>query len=279
VDGFYYVYCLRVDPGRKSVVELHGVAGDHHEFPEQALNSELAQFVSWIKSMEFGGKRDESRTYDILRYFEKNIKNPEWLERLCSYIQTGDLSGLQYELSQDFEIALGQKDLIMEFDLAEYVAPSNDGPAGPLQEDLSGLIPLSFVVSPFSGTPLIRLSPGDRIHVRFASPREPRTVNYLRRTGLKPGESGYETDARVESLGTRPVQKDVLVKLKLDGGAGAFILEENHDIRVKMADVAGKKRRGRQADADEAPIGGQLLLVLLVIVFGCLAGLLYAFLF
>ncbi len=283
-DGAYYVYCLRLDVVRKTLNEVHAIAGDHFEFASQPLNLELSEFVSWLKNMEFNGKRDESRTYDLVRYFEKHGKNPDWVSHLCGILRVGDLSGLQYELSQDFEIALGQKDLIMQFDLSEYVPPAKTpGASGLPQEDLSGLIPVSFVVSPFAGTPLIRLTPGDRVHVRFAKPKDGRTSNYIKRMGVKSQDGRYESDAVLKSLGTRPGKGDVLVKFKLDGGAEAYVIEENQDIRVKMADAGrGKSRRsGGGAGRSEAPglVGGPLALVLLLIAFISVFGLLYVFVF
>jgi hypothetical protein len=282
-DGAYYVYCLRLDLARKNVAEVHVIAGDHHELASQALNAELSEFVSWLKNMEFNGKRDESRTYDLARYFEKQGKNPEWIDHLCGILRVGDLSGLQYELSQDFEIALGHKDLIMQFDLAEYVPPASSGTGGGTgarQEDLSGLIPLSFVVSPFAGTPLVRLTPGDRIHVRFAKPKDGRSSNYLKRMNIQAVDGRYESDVVLKSLGTRPGKGDVLLKFKLEGGAEGFIIEENQDIRVKMADT-GKARRGSSAMDREAPgiVGGPLALVLLLVAFVSVFGLLYVFVF
>ncbi|MCR9143773.1 MAG: hypothetical protein NXI24_16115 [bacterium] len=282
-DGAYYVYCLRLDVVRKNVMEVHVIAGDHHDFASQPLNSELSEFVSWLKNMEFNGKRDESRTYDLARYFEKHGKNHEWIEHLCGVLRVGDLSGLQYELSQDFEIALGHKDLIMQFDLSEYTPPASGGPGsgGAKQEDLSGLIPLSFVVSPFAGTPLIRLTPGDRVHVRFAKPKDGRSANYLKRMNVPAVDGRYEIDVAVKSLGTRPGKGDVLLKLKLDGGAEGYIIEENQDIRVKMADAGGQSKRGRGTARRESPdlVGGPLALVLLVIAFISVFALLYVFVF
>lgn len=278
-DGSYYLYCLRLDVVRKTIAETHAIAGDHHEFASQPLNQELPLFVSWLKNMEFNGKRNESRTYDLLRYFEKQSRNPDWVDHLCGILRVGDLSGLQYELSQDFEIALGQKDLIMQFDLAEYVPPVRSE-AGPAQEDLSGLIPLSLVVSPFAGTPLVRLSPGDRVHVRFAKPKDGRSANYLKRMGIQSADGRYETDARLTSLGTRPGKSDILLKFKLDGGADGYVIEENQDIRVKMADVKRARARSTNGAGESVPIlGGSLALVLLLVAFVCLAGLLYIFVF
>lgn len=280
-DGSYYMYCVRLDVARKTVAEVHAIAGDHHEFASQPLNIDLASFISWLKNMEFNGKRNESRTYDLIRYFETHSKNPEWVEHLAGILRVGDISGLQYELSQDFEIALGQKDLIMQFDLSEYVPPEKSV-SGVVQEDLSGLIPLSFVVSPFAGTALVRLTPGDRIHVRFAKAKDSRSANYLKRMGIKAIDGRYESDARLKSLGTRPGKGDILLKFKLDGGADGFIIEENQDIRVKMAD-GGRSGAATQSGSSsgEAPglIGGSLALVLLLIAFVSVFGLLYVFAF
>lgn len=284
-DGVIYIYCLRVDLARKTINEVHGIAGDHHELSEQSLAENYSAFVNWMKTMEFNGRRDESKTYDLLRYFEKYSKNQDWLGEISGMLRAGDTNGLQYKFSQDFEIALGYKDLVMQYDLAEYVPPPSTKPGGPAEEDLSSSIPVTLVVSPFSGVPLIRLTPGDRVHLRFARPKATRTANYIKRMQVEARDGRYEVDARLLSLGTRPGKGDILLKFKLDGGAEAHVIEENQDIRVKMAERAGKSGsassgRSRSGTSFEtpAPIGAPLAAVLLFIIFIATAGLLFFFL-
>lgn len=282
-DGVLYVYSVRFDLVRKTLNETHGIAGDHHELAEQSLAEEHSAFVNWMKTMEFNGRRDESRTYDLLRYFEKYGKNPDWLVEVCGMLRAGDTNGLQYKFSQDFEIALGYKDLVISCDLAEYVPPPKSESGQPA-EDLSASIPVNLVVSPFSGTPLIRLTPGDQVRVRFEEPQAARTSNYIKRMQVESKDGRYEVDARLQSLGTRPGKGDILLKLKLDGGAEAHVIEENQDIRVKLAERAGASgtavrsgRRSRVSTSFEspAPIGTPLAAVLLFIVFIVTAALLY----
>lgn len=283
-DGAIYIYALRFDLARKTLNEAQGIAGDHYELAEHSLAEDYSAFVNWMKTMEFNGRREESRTYDLLRYFEKYGKNPDWLLEVCGMLRSGDTNGLQYKFSQDFEIALGYKDLIMQYDLAEYVAPPGAGQGQP-REDLSASIPASLVVSPFSGTPLIRLTPGDRVRVRFEQPGEARTANYIKRMQVE-GIDGrrHEVDARLQSLGTRPGQGDILLKFKLAGGAEAHVIEENQDIRVKMAEDTGASeatgengRRSRLSTSFEPPalIGAPLAAVLLFIILIATAALLH----
>lgn len=273
-DGMIYVYCMRLDMGRRTAKETHSIAGDHHDLESQPLNAEYRDFVSWLKGMEFHNKRIESATYDIQRWLEKNTKNVEWMDRFVAAVESGNLDALQFDLGLELEIALGEKDLIFSYDVAEYVEPPAPELPG-LKEDLSGLLPMAFAVAPFSGVPITRLNIGDRVRVRFADPKEGRAANYIRRLGVKEERGRFEINAQLKSLSTVPKTKEILAKLRLEGGAEAYVLEENHDLRVRLPDAKKGNSSYDRARRESAAVGGQLAAILIVVAFLSIAGLLY----
>ncbi len=273
-DGTIFVYGMRLDMSRRSAKETHAIAGDHHELESHPLNAEYREFVGWLKDMEFHGKRNESCTYDIQRYLEKNTKNVEWMDRFVAAVESGNLDALQFDLGLELEIALGRKDLIFSYDVAEYVEPPAPELPG-LEEDLSGLLPMAFAVAPFSGVAITRLNIGDRVRVRFADPKDSRSATYIRRLGVKEDRGRFEINAKLKSLSTVPKTKEILAKLRLEGGAEAYVLEDNHDLRVRLPDANKGNSTYDRARRDSAAVGGQLAAILLVAAFLSIAGLLY----
>ncbi len=285
--GMFYVFALLVQPKTKSISEVAAVAGESAEFLSADLNGSFREFVAWQKSEVFAGRADERATLDIQRFVGTRFKNMEWAERVTQRLLEGDLDALQYDLSLELEVALGQKNLVFQFAVREEgadspspsdaPAPSAGGPAEP-DEDLSGMLPLAFVISPFMGMPVSRLQLGERIRVRFKDLKAPRTASYVEMQGLNQQPGAPEITATVRSIGSVKKSGEMLVKLDLPGGQKGFIKEENLNLKVRTA-AEVKGRGGQSALADRGLIGAPLLIMLAALGVILLGGVLLFVLF
>lgn len=286
-DGYFYVFGLLLQPSAKSITEVCAVAGDSSEFASVDLNQNFKELTAWTKTMVFGGQADAQRTQDIQRYTGTHFKNIEWVERLQQRLLGGDLGGLQYELGLELEVALGQHNLVLQLAANEEIAVSEEAPAkkqsgaadkGGPTEDLTGHMRGQFVVSPFAGLPLQRLSIGERVRVRFAELKNPVVAAYIINQGLDKLEGPPEITGVVRTISTVRGSGDMLVTFDLPGGSKAYVREENLNLKVKLAESAAKSGQGQKL-LDRSIFGWPLFAMIAVIAIAGIAGILYLFLF
>ncbi|MCB1327471.1 MAG: hypothetical protein H7A21_10905 [Spirochaetales bacterium] len=273
-ENFRYFFAVRVSPEEKSVSESYAVSGTAERLSGLELTLPLRDLINKIKTLEFSGKLDPARTQDIDRYFKKLARNPDQRDQMLGLMASADLEALRYNLSLDLEVALGEREPLIELVVEEY--REQEAVAEAEAKQIEDRLPMAFIVAPFSGTPISHLRLGQQVLLRFEQLREERTRTYLTRHGFDLHAKRHETNATLRSLETIKSTHEILALLDLPDGTKAYARESESTIRVK---THADKRRQSDARPRTGFLDSPLLIMLTVIGLVAGAGLLYLFLF
>ncbi|MCB1315846.1 MAG: hypothetical protein KDK27_07825 [Leptospiraceae bacterium] len=249
--GFVYVFAMLVGPEERVIREAVGCAGQAAEFSQLDITQGWREIQTWIKTQEFNGKADPPHSGDIVRFLQKTRKNLEQMEHISGLVATRDLETLKYDMALDLEIALGDKNMVIELDLNEF-RPEAVVYEQKVQEDLSTRVPVACVIAPFSGVAITRLRLGERLPLRIADPKNARARAYIESYKLKKDRSQmFETEGVLRGLETMKTTKEVLLLFDLPGGTKAYAREDDSTLRVRTmhSERSGKKSSSRSHQA------------------------------
>lgn len=248
-----YLGALLFTPDGASIKEIHVVAGDRLEFRDRSITEAYSQFVSWKEGLAFAGRFDKARTADFERCLSRLAKSIDWVERLRKVARGEANEKILYDIKSEIQFHLGVKESHLQIQAMtpggeDAPAKSDEGPADPAIE---GRLQMRFALSAVRGLPLADLKPEMDVLVRFFDPADPKSSEYMLVHGLRKGaseqngaEAGLdvdlvdenlnviETEARVTAIESRP--KGQLIQLTLPGDVGAYILEDEPLVKIKL---------------------------------------------
>lgn len=232
-EGVFGFIIFEVDATKKQVINKSSLAGFHENIKKIDLKSSYKDLINALKEIKYYSTQDDTMCLDFQQLTKRLAGDFSFVNELLLAIGNKNLGKIEYTIQNELRHILSSKNIKLESDIFEKTIEKTPQkkPDSAVEKEIT--LPMKFVLAPFNGTVISRLSIHKKIYATFAKPQEKYTCAWLNNSDLPDKDNPGPILVTLAGLDQVKNSSSICARIVLPDGTKGEIIEESYFIRVK----------------------------------------------
>ncbi|MCB1172338.1 MAG: hypothetical protein KDK39_02175 [Leptospiraceae bacterium] len=275
MEGDVVWIALEVDLGGKKILQKLVGAGSQSKFDDLSLGSDYDSFKAAFQEVQYYGNLNPQLTTDVEQFIRRLTANYDFIAQLLRCIEKQQFDSISYQIQAELEHIMATRNLQIQSDLCAFEPPAVEEQDIKEAPQAANRLKMKFVISPFNGIIIPRLSIPQKIFATFADPKDKHVRSWLKANQLDNAPDPGAQIVTLRGLDQVPRSNSIIATVELADGTLAEIDEDSYLLKVKtLAEVRRKKKQSSTLLQDfDTTAPGFVMMMAFVVVVSLLIGI------